>query len=379
MHATVPVVLPSGKGILEQVRQASRTLELVTPYVRGAALEEALVDAPARRKRLLTRYRPADILSGATDVAMLGRLRRKLEVRVIEDVQARAYIVDGHWAYVGSCALTPVSLLDSGADMGVAITDEVSLRLLYAQFAQLWTRAAPMTAAQWMLAQHAADGARDMMEGARRDMLEAERALGRFVEVPRLRAARRNPGAPERQTPEFVRRRMEEWAGSAALARQVADLLGWTLGSIPDAEGSSAWTVLLGQDHVRVKLGVPEIFSIEESEEGGGSIAVTGLEGRLGGGGWAHLRASGATLVPSPYASASGLTRDAVRISFSPRELPRVRPALEPAVAAYLRSHAAHAATVAQQWFASSVLEYLEDELDRPLPWPRDRARPLTA
>ena len=106
---------------------------------------------------------------------------------------------------------------------------------------------------------------------------------------------------------------------------------------------------------------------------------MTGLEGRLGGGGWAHLRASGATLVPSPYASASGLTRDAVRISFSPRELPRVRPALEPAVAAYLRSHAAHAATVAQQWFASSVLEYLEDELDRPLPWPRDRARPLTA
>src|SRR5690349_12731180 len=181
MRARVPVVLSSGKRILEQIGQASRTLELVTPYVRGAALEDALVHAPARRKRLLTRYRPADILSGATDVAMLGRLRRKLEVRVIEDVQARAYIVDGRWAYVGSCALTPASLLDSGADMGVAVCDEVSLRLLYAQFAQLWTRATEMTAAQWMLAQHAADGARDIIEGAHRDMREAERALGRFV------------------------------------------------------------------------------------------------------------------------------------------------------------------------------------------------------
>jgi len=68
-----------------------------------------------------------------------------------------------------------------------------------------------------------------------------------------------------------------------------------------------------------------------------------------------------------------------VRISFSPRELPRLRAALEPALAGYLEDHAAHAATVAQRWFASSVLEYLEDELDRPLPWPRDRARPLTA
>lgn len=379
MRARLPVVLSSGKRILEQVRQASRTLELVTPYVRGAALEDALVSAPARRKRLLTRYRPADILSGATDVAMLGRLRRKLEVRVIEDVQARAYIVDGRWAYVGSCALTPASLLDSDADMGVAVCDEVSLRLLYAQFAQLWTRATEMTAAQWMLAQHAADGARDIIEAAHRDMREAERALGRFVEVPRLRAARRNPAAPERQTPAFVRRRMEEWAGSAALARQVADFLGWTLASIPEAEGSGAWTVLLGEHYVRVKLGVPEIFSIEESEEGGASIAVMGLEGRLGGGGRTLLHSSGAVLVSSPYASASGLTRDAVRISFSPRELPRLRPVVEPALAAYLEVQGAHAATVAQRWFASSVLEYLEDELDRPLPWPRDTARPLTA
>jgi hypothetical protein len=375
----LPVVLSSGKGILEQVGQASRTLELVTPYVRGAALEEALLRSPARRKRLLTRYRPADILSGATDVAMLGRLQRRLEVRVIEDVQARAYIVDGRWAYVGSCALTPASLLDSGADLGVAVTDEVSLRLLYAHFAQLWTRAAGMTAAQWMLAQHAADGVRDIMEGARRDLLEAERALRRFVEVPRLRGARRGSPAPQRQTPAFVRKWMEEWAGSPALARQVADFLGWTVASIPDAAGSGAWTVLLGERHLRVKLGVPEIFCLEESEEGGGSLAVIGLEGRLGDSGRTLLRACGAALVPSPYASASGLDRDVVRISFSPRELPRLRPALEPALAAYLEAHGAQAATVAQRWFASSVLEYLEDELDRPLPWPRDRARPLTA
>ncbi|HEY6911182.1 MAG TPA: phospholipase D-like domain-containing protein [Myxococcales bacterium] len=379
MRARLQAVLSSGKRILEQIRQASRTLELVTPYVRGAALEDALVNAPARRKRLLTRYRPADILSGATDVAMLGRLRRKLEVRVIEDVQARAYIVDGRWAYVGSCALTPASLLDSGADMGVAVCDEVSLRLLYAQFAQLWTRATEMTAAQWMLAQHAADGARDSIEAAHRDLREAERALGRFVEVPRLRAARRNPGAPERRTPAFVRRRMEEWAGSAALAHQVADFLGWTLASIPYAEGSAAWTVLLGEHSVRVKLGVPEIFSIEESEEDGARIAVMGLDGRLGPGDRPLLHSSGAVLVASPYASASGLTRDAVRISFSPRELPQLRPAIEPALAAYLELQGAHAATVAQRWFASSVLEYLEDELDRALPWPRDTARPLTA
>ncbi|HET7785336.1 MAG TPA: hypothetical protein VFL36_05160 [Myxococcales bacterium] len=372
-------MLPSGKGILEQVRQASRTLELVTPYVRGAALEEALLHSPARRKRLLARYRPADILSGATDVAMLGRLRRKVEIRVIEDVQACAYIVDGRWAYVGSCALTPASLLDCGADMGVAVTDHVSLRLLYAHFAQLWTRGAGMTAAQWTLAQHAADGARENIEGARRDMLEAERALRRFVEVPRLRPARRSPPPPERQTPGFVRRRMEDWAGSVALARQVADFLGWMLVSIPDADGSRAWTVLLGERNLRVKLGVPEIFSIEENEEGCRSIAVMGLEGRLGGPGRALLRACGAVLVPSPWASASVLGRDAVQISFSPRELPRLRAALEPALAAYLQDYRPHAATVAQRWFASSVLEYLEDELDRPLPWPGNPAPPLTA
>ena len=97
------------------------------------------------------------------------------------------------------------------------------------------------------------------------------------------------------------------------------------------------------------------------------------------GGGRTLLHSSGAVLVSSPYASASGLTRDAVRISFSPRELPRLRPVVEPALAAYLEVQGAHAATVAQRWFASSVLEYLEDELDRPLPWPRDTARPLTA
>jgi hypothetical protein len=373
-------VLSCGKSILDQIAQASRTLELVTPYVRGGVVEDALLRSAARRKRLLTRYSPADILSGKTDLALLGRLRRSVEVRLVDDVQARAYIVDGSWGYVGSCALTPPSFCDSGADLGVAVTDDASLRALEAQFERLWSCAAELTCAQWTLAQHASDGAMEMVADVRRDLLEAERALGRFVEIPRLHGGRRRTSAaPARQTPDFVRRRMLEWAGTAPIARALADFLAWTLETIPGADASAAWTVLLGEHHVRVKLGLPEILSVEEAEEGGGIISVMGLGARLDESARTLLRACDARVVPSPYASATGLTRDALRISFAPRDLPRLRAGLEPGLRAYLELHSSHAATVAQRCFASSVLEYLEDELDRAMPWPRDRARPSSS
>ena len=371
-------MLAGGKSILLQLENATRSLELVSPTVGGAAVEEALGRSPARRKRLITRYRPFDILAGTTDLALLARLRKGVEIRFLEDVHARLYIADGRWAYVGSSLLTRAGLDESGADVGLEVSSEAECEPLRAQFARLWAQAVELTPAQWMLALHATDHALEIVEHARQQVVEAERALTRFVGIPRLRTsppAPPLPAEPSRRTPEFVRRRMEGWAGSPELARQVAEFLAWTIQRIPNAHESSAWTVLLGERHLRLKLGLPEIFGLEESDEGC-TLTVMGLGDQLCETRREQLRKSRATVAPSPYASATGLSREALRIGNIPlRDVPALLEALKPGLETYVSRHWNQAPALGERAFAPSVLEYLEDELDQPLPWPKNRVR----
>ena len=370
-------MLAGGKQILARLAEAKDSVELISPCVHGAAIEDALSRCPAKSKRLITRYRPFDILAGTMDLSLLARLRRKVDIRFLEDVHARVYIIDGHWAYVGSSLLTKTGVDDSTADLGIAVSDPVDLTRIHTQFAQLWSHAGGLTSAQWTLALHASDEALELTDRVRREFINAERALQRFVTIPRLRSGRPVPvpTQPGRQTPEFVRSRIEAWTGTAQGAHEVADLLAWAIEAIPNAAQSAAWTVLLGEHHLRLKLGLPEIVTIEEGEEGG-ALSVMGLSSRLGDADRDLLRKLHATVVPSPYASATGLSREAVRIGSLPLgRLAELRPMLQRGLAEYVRLHWSQAPTMAQRAFAPSVLEYLEDELDRPLPWPKDRVR----
>lgn len=374
-------MLAAGRHILSRLAGATESLELISPCVHGGTIEEALGRSPARVKRLITRYRPFDILAGTMDLSLLARLRRKIDIRFLEDVHARLYLVDGHWAYVGSSLLTRSGTDDSDADLGVAVTDPSDLTRIHTQFAQLWAKASELTPAQWTLALHATDEALELTDKVRREYINAERALHRFVTIPRLRSRRPVPipSEPGRQTPEFVRSRLVEWTGSQHLAHEVADLLAWTIEAIPNAAQSAAWTVLLGEHHLRLKLGLPEILTIEEGEDGG-ALSVMGLSSKLEPGDRELLRELQATVVPSPHASATGLSREAVRIGHVPlARLAELRPMLQRGLAEYVRLHWSQAPTMAQRAFAPSVLEYLEDELDRPLPWPKDRARATAA
>lgn len=368
-------MLVGGKAILAQIASATRSLELVSPFVHGAAIEDALLRSPAKRKRLITRYRPFDILTGSANLGALSRLRRSVEIRFLEDVQARLCIADAGWAYVGSSLLTQKGLDESGADLGLEVRDDATLRALYAQFAQLWSRAAELTPAQWTLALHAADHAREAVDHSQRDLRRAEAALTRFVNVPHLRSSQPPaPFAPTRQTPEFVRRRMEAWAGTPEAARAIAELLAWTIERIPNAAESEAWTVLLGDRHVRLKLGLPELITLED-HEGGPVLSVVGLGDHLPAADRELLHSAAAQIAPSPWSSATGLSREAVRIGLPLRQAPRVLHALRPGLEAYVGLHWSQAPVVSQRAFAPSVLEYLEDELDRVLPWPKHHSR----
>jgi hypothetical protein len=374
-------MLVSGRQIIEKIARSTRSLELVSPYLHGSGVEDALTRSPARRKRLITRYRPFDILAGATDLALLDRLRRKVEIRFLEDVHARFFVVDASWAYVGSSLLTKAGLDDSGADLGVAVTDEGELNRVYARFATLWSQAGELSPAQWTLALHAADEAMELVEKARSGFLDAERALGRFVDIPRLRKRSRPLILPNaaRQTPAVVRSRVNAWSGKPEAAYEVAAFLGWAIEAIPNAAQSEAWTVLLGDHHLRLKLGLPEVVTIEEGDEGA-TLSVMGLASMLHGSERELLHRAGATIIPSPWASATGLSRDAVRIgNVALDRVALISAAIKPGLAEYMRLHWSQAPTMAKRAFASSVLEYLEDELDRPLPWPKDRIREAVA
>jgi hypothetical protein len=176
-----------------------------------------------------------------------------------------------------------------------------------------------------------------------------------------------------------VRSRLNEWAGKPEAAHEVAAFLGWAIDAIPNAAQSEAWTVLLGDHFLRLKLGLPEVVTIEEGDEGA-TLSVMGLASLLHGAERELLHSAGATIIPSPWASATGPSRDAVRIgNVAPAQVALVSAAIKPGLAEYMRLHWSQAPTMAKRAFASSVLEYLEDELDRPLPWPKDRVRAAVA
>jgi hypothetical protein len=131
-----------GPGILKRAAAARDRLWLVSPYVTSGALVAAVRACGAPSKRLLTRYNASDILTGATDLRVVGELAAAgVEVRVLSDVHAKVYVFDD-WAYVGSANLTNHGLAASLREFGSASAGGSHVVEALEYFETLW-KAAP--------------------------------------------------------------------------------------------------------------------------------------------------------------------------------------------------------------------------------------------
>ncbi|UVC19385.1 phospholipase D-like domain-containing protein [Mesorhizobium onobrychidis] len=96
----------------DHVAAAERSLVIVAPFVKLAALRALLEATPANVEIVLyTRWRPDEIARGVSDTEILALVeKRGGTVWLLDALHAKIFLVDGHHALVGSANVTAAGL-----------------------------------------------------------------------------------------------------------------------------------------------------------------------------------------------------------------------------------------------------------------------------
>jgi len=103
-------------SFLEDVKKCKKSLTIISPYVSQGAVSQLLKVVPSKVKCTLITIPPGrDYLFGSVEVEALSLLhKKKFDVRMLQDVHAKLYVLDGSTAYVGSANFTANGWFENG-------------------------------------------------------------------------------------------------------------------------------------------------------------------------------------------------------------------------------------------------------------------------
>lgn len=142
-------ITPWRTELLAELASAKADVLLVCPYIKSTIVRSIRgVLQPGVRVRTLSRFLEREFRTGSSDLEAHYWLSghdgsADFELRRLDHVHAKVFIVDGRVAFVGSSNLTISGLLRN-FESTVRIGDAVSVGLVAAQMEALWARCAPV-------------------------------------------------------------------------------------------------------------------------------------------------------------------------------------------------------------------------------------------
>lgn len=101
------------RELAQEVSQARTELHIISAYCKERGLEwiDSHIHNPLQSKKLLVRFLPTDIISGATDFSLYERCKALgWQMYVCFDLHAKTYVFDQKRCIVGSANLTQKGL-----------------------------------------------------------------------------------------------------------------------------------------------------------------------------------------------------------------------------------------------------------------------------
>jgi PLD-like domain len=149
-----PIPSPWRDVLLQAISQVQRELFFICPFLKEQVITDLKTTLQTRvsstplRVRVLTRVLPDDLLVGASDLSALQQLLRwpqelpgsSVELRAIDKVHAKVWLIDNAQAIIGSGNATP-SGLDRNLEYGVAITNAKIVARVWQDWELWWNRA----------------------------------------------------------------------------------------------------------------------------------------------------------------------------------------------------------------------------------------------
>lgn len=142
-------ITPWRTELLAELASAEADVLLVCPYIKSTIIRSIRgVLRPGVRVRTLSRFLEREFRMGSSDLEAHYWLSghdgcADFELRRLDHVHAKVFIVDGRVAFVGSSNLT-ISGLMRNFESTVRIEDAVSVGLVAEQMEALWVRCAPI-------------------------------------------------------------------------------------------------------------------------------------------------------------------------------------------------------------------------------------------
>ncbi|MBP2515537.1 dsRNA-specific ribonuclease [Sphingomonas sp. PvP018] len=146
-------ITPWRTELLAELAAAESDVLLVCPYIKSTVIRSIRgILRPNVRVRTLSRFVEREFRMGSSDLEAHYWLSGHdgsidFDLRRLDHVHAKVFVIDGRVAFVGSSNLTISGLLRN-FESTVRIEDLESVRLVADQMEALWDRCAPVTAAQ---------------------------------------------------------------------------------------------------------------------------------------------------------------------------------------------------------------------------------------
>ena len=147
-------ITPWRTELLAELAAAESDVLLVCPYIKSSVIRSIRgIMRPSVRVRTLSRFVEREFRTGSSDLEAHYWLSGHdgstgFELRRLDHVHAKVFIIDGRIAFVGSSNLTISGLLRN-FESTVRIEDPGSVRLVGDQMEALWDRCAPVASAQF--------------------------------------------------------------------------------------------------------------------------------------------------------------------------------------------------------------------------------------